>query len=87
MMPGARNAVEVCLAIQPGEKVALITDRESLPVTASLAQALGERAARFREYVLEDFVPRPLARAPARRCSSSRKWTRESSACSPWKAN
>ena len=65
MMPGARNAVEVCLAIQPGESVALITDRESLPVTDSLAQALGERAARFREYVLEDFLPRPLAHAPA----------------------
>jgi leucyl aminopeptidase (aminopeptidase T) len=65
MMPGARNAVDVCLAVQPGESVALITDRESLPVATSLAQALSERSAKFQEYVLEDFLPRPLEHAPA----------------------
>src|SRR2546426_361187 len=38
--PGARNAVEVCLAIAPGERVALIGDLASAEVAASLAGAL-----------------------------------------------
>src|SRR5919198_1465747 len=38
--PGARNAVEVCLAIARGERVALIADRASAEVAASLAGAL-----------------------------------------------
>ena len=38
--PGARNAVEVCLAIQPGERVALIADEASSEVAASIAAAL-----------------------------------------------
>jgi leucyl aminopeptidase (aminopeptidase T) len=37
LQPGARNAVEVCLAIQPGERVALIADEASAPVAASIA--------------------------------------------------
>jgi aminopeptidase len=65
MMPGARNAVDVCLAIQPGENVALITDRESEAVAASLAQALHERRAHCHPYTLEDYAPRPLEHAPA----------------------
>ena len=36
LIPGARNAVETCLAIQPGEHVTLITDRPSEEVAASL---------------------------------------------------
>jgi leucyl aminopeptidase (aminopeptidase T) len=64
MMPGARNAVDVCLAIQPGENVALITDRTSDAVSASLAQALHERRAHCQAYTLEDYAPRPLEHAP-----------------------
>ena len=39
---GARNAVEVCLAIQPGERVALIADEASGEVAASIAAALDD---------------------------------------------
>jgi leucyl aminopeptidase (aminopeptidase T) len=64
MMPGARNAVDVCLAVQSGERVTLIADRPSEPVAASLLQALDERHARPRTFLLEDFAPRPLVHAP-----------------------
>ena len=36
-MPGAKNAVETCLAVKPGEHVALIADEASRAVAASLA--------------------------------------------------
>jgi len=40
LMPGARNAVETCLAIAAGEAVALIADEPSCEVAASLEAAL-----------------------------------------------
>jgi aminopeptidase len=64
LMPGARNAVQTCLAVQPGERVALIADKESSAVAASLALALEERSASLSGLVLEDFGPRPVRQAP-----------------------
>ncbi len=39
-IPGAHNAVHVCLRIQPDEKVTLITDHACLEIAASLAAEL-----------------------------------------------
>jgi aminopeptidase len=65
LLPGARNAIETCLAIQPGEKVALIFDQASAEVAASLKQALEDRKAQTTTYRIEDFVARPATTAPA----------------------
>jgi aminopeptidase len=64
LMPGARNAVETCLAVQPGERVALIADEASCAVAESIAAALEERQAAFTGLLLEDFGPRPMRAAP-----------------------
>ena len=61
---GARNAVETCLNIQPGERVTLISDESSAPVAASLAAALEQRGAVGEPFLLESLAPRPLRRAP-----------------------
>ncbi|MGB0035001.1 MAG: aminopeptidase, partial [Candidatus Acidiferrales bacterium] len=63
-IPGARNAVETCLAIQPGERVTLIADRSSAEVAASLAYALDQRGAVSDSFLLENLASRPLGRAP-----------------------
>ena len=65
LLPGAKNAVETCLAIQPGEHVALIADEPSRAVAASLAAALENVHAACTALVLEDFGPRPMRAAPA----------------------
>ncbi|MGA8221642.1 MAG: aminopeptidase [Candidatus Acidiferrales bacterium] len=65
LLPGARNAIETCLAIQPGEKVALIFDQPSAEVAASLRQALEDRKALPTTYRIEDYVARPATSAPA----------------------
>jgi aminopeptidase len=65
LMPGARNAVETCLGVRPGENVALIADEASRAVAASMAAALDECRAAFRSLLLEDFGPRPMRAAPA----------------------
>jgi aminopeptidase len=62
---GARNAVHVCLRIQPQEKVTVITDRASVEIAASLAAELRALGSPYRAFVLEDLVPRPLVDMPA----------------------
>src|SRR5690349_8611325 len=64
--PGARNAVEVCLAIRPHERVALIADEASGDVAASLAAALDEVGAPWDGVLIEQVIGRPMADAPAR---------------------
>jgi aminopeptidase len=65
LMPGAKNAVETCLAVKPGEHVALIADQASRSVAASLSAALADRHAACTALLLEDFGPRPMRAAPA----------------------
>src|SRR5258707_5067819 len=64
LMPGAKNAVETCLAVQAGEHVALIADVESSAVAASLAADLQHVQASTTELLLEDFGPRQVRGAP-----------------------
>ena len=62
---GARNAVRVCLRIQPEEKVTLIADRASSEIAASLAHELDELGCAHNEFILEDLASRPLTDFPA----------------------
>jgi len=65
VLPGARNAVEVCLAVQGGERVALIADDASAEVAAGLEQALRDRGALAHCLRIESVSPRPMRQAPA----------------------
>jgi leucyl aminopeptidase (aminopeptidase T) len=65
LTPGARNAVRVCLAIEPAEKVTLITDQTCREIAASLAREIADVGASFRAFVLEEVAPRPLVELPA----------------------
>src|SRR5262245_4215511 len=64
LMIGARNAVDVCLAVKPGERVALIADEPSREVAASLEQALADREAVIDAVLIESVARRPLRGAP-----------------------
>jgi len=65
LMPGARNAVETCLAVKPNEHVALIADEASRAVAASLAFAIDNIGAAYTALMLEELGPRPMRAAPA----------------------
>jgi leucyl aminopeptidase (aminopeptidase T) len=64
LRPGARNAVDVCLGIAPGERVALIADEASRGVAAALEASLVERGARPDPVLIESVVSRPMKDAP-----------------------
>lgn len=61
---GARNAVRVCLRVQPSEKVTVITDEVSLEIAASIVRELEEVGCRYQTWVLEDVATRPLTDLP-----------------------
>jgi len=63
-LPGARNAVRVCLRIRPQEKVTLITDRETQEIARSIASEVSAVGAPHRLWTLEDEADRPLRHMP-----------------------
>src|SRR5216684_5548142 len=62
--PGARNAVNVCLRVQPSERVCVITDDRTLEIAAAIAHELETMGAPYRSWVLEDIAERPLTGLP-----------------------
>jgi aminopeptidase len=62
--PGARNAVQVCLRIQPEEKVTLITDCACLEIASSIAAELDKLGSPYKTFVLEELAERPLVDMP-----------------------
>jgi leucyl aminopeptidase (aminopeptidase T) len=65
LMPGARNAVRVCLNVQPLERVTVIGDRACEEIAASLVHEIEDVGAVYRAFVLEDVAARPLTELPA----------------------
>ncbi|MGA8151817.1 MAG: aminopeptidase [Terriglobales bacterium] len=64
LTPGARNAVRVCLRVQPGEKTTVITDEATKEIAAAVVRELESVGAPYRAWVLEDLAARPLADFP-----------------------
>jgi aminopeptidase len=64
LTPGARNAVNVCLRIQPSEKVTVITDDATREIAASLVRELETVGAPYHAWILEELAPRPLTDLP-----------------------
>jgi aminopeptidase len=63
--PGARNAVGVCLRVQPEEKACVITDEATLEIAAAIVAELERLGSPHRVWVLEDLAERPLQDLPA----------------------
>ena len=65
LAPGARNAIRVCLNVQPHERVTVIADRDCEDIAASLVHEIEQVGAPYKAFILEDVAPRPLADLPA----------------------
>ena len=64
LAPGARNAIRVCLNVQPHERVTVISDRECADIAASLVHEIEEVGAPYNAFILEDVAERPLVDLP-----------------------
>lgn len=65
LTPGARNAIRVCLNVQPHERVTVVADRACEEIAASLVHEIEAVGAPYGAFVLEDEAPRPLDGLPA----------------------
>lgn len=61
---GARNAIYVCLRVDPKESVTLIADEMSSEIAASLLEHLRDLQIQPDIFLLEDFGPRPHQHLP-----------------------
>ena len=57
---GARQAVENCLKVKDGEKVVIITDRETFEVGSVIKETVEKITDNIQFFVMEDFGERPL---------------------------
>ena len=64
LTPGARNAIRVCLNVQPHERVTVIADRDCEDIAASLVHEIEEVGAPYQAFILEDVAQRPLVDLP-----------------------
>jgi len=64
LTPGAHNAIDVCLQLQPDERITVISDRDSLEVAAALMSEVKKTGAKSRVFVLENFCTRPCSDMP-----------------------
>jgi aminopeptidase len=64
LVPGARNAVSVCLQLTPNERVTIITDEVTRDIANALRTEVEEIGAEHAVFVLENYAPRPLTAMP-----------------------
>ena len=64
LIPGARNAIRTCLRVKPGERVVIVTDRETEEIAASLADQAREIDSPIECFVMEDYGSRPMLTLP-----------------------
>ena len=64
LIPGAEQAIKVCLNVQPEQRVFILTDRKTLPVGASIFDIAKTVAKSCKLMIIEDHVERPAQSLP-----------------------
>jgi len=64
LSPGARNAIEVCLRLQPQERLTIITDTATREIAAALQKEVERVGSDYSLFVLEHHARRPLKFMP-----------------------
>ncbi|MDB6146433.1 MAG: Aminopeptidase, partial [Spartobacteria bacterium] len=64
LAPGARNAIRVCLRLQPEERITIITDEVTRDIAAALQAEVEEVGAEHAVFILENYDCRPLINMP-----------------------
>ena len=64
LLPGARNAIRICLRLKPEERITIITDEATSDIAAALEVEIAELGSDFSVFVLEHHARRPLTGMP-----------------------
>src|SRR6267378_586578 len=64
LVPGARNAIDVCLRLKPRERITIITDTATREIAAALQKEVERVDSDYSLFVLEHHAHRPLKYMP-----------------------
>src|SRR3954463_1007849 len=64
LIPGARNAVRVCLRLKPDERITIITDEVTRDIAAALQSEVEEIGSEHAFFMLENYGARPMSNMP-----------------------
>src|SRR5216684_2354023 len=64
LVPGARNAIDVCLRLKPRERITIITDTATREIAAALQREVERVGSEYSLFVLEHHARRPLKYMP-----------------------
>jgi aminopeptidase len=64
LVPGARNAVRVCLRLQPDERITIITDEATRDIAAALQAEVEEVGSEHAVFMWENYGSRPSPNMP-----------------------
>ncbi len=64
LVPGARNAIRVCLQLKPEERITIITDEATRDIAAALQAEVEDVGAEHAVFLLENYDSRPLRNMP-----------------------
>src|ERR1051325_1730876 len=64
LVPGARNAIDVCLRLEQQERVTIITDTATREIAAALQREVERVGSDYSLFVLEHHARRPLKFMP-----------------------
>lgn len=62
--PGAHNAINICLRVQPHERVCVITDEATLEIAAAIVSEIEKLGVPYQAWILEELAERPLTDLP-----------------------
>src|SRR5205814_7212993 len=65
LVPGARNAIRVCLQLKPEERITIITDEATRDIAAALQAEVEEVGSEHAVFLLENYDSRPLTNMPS----------------------
>src|ERR671938_1265488 len=66
LVPGARNAIRVCLQLKQSERITIITDEVTRDIAAALQSEVEEVGADHAVFLLENYTARPMTAMPGR---------------------
>lgn len=64
LVPGARNAIRVCLQLKPEERITIITDEATRDIAAALQAEVEDVGSEHAVFLLENYDTRPLKNMP-----------------------
>src|SRR5438046_10423495 len=64
LVPGARNAIDVCVRLKPQERITIMTDTATREIAAALQEEVKRAGSKYSLSMLERHARRPLKHTP-----------------------